>query len=97
MSYDVMYQEWLTARRAKDYQKADLIRNEFERLHGMTIFAEGPMVIEGVTARRMKASTWEKKYGNPLIGIAIATQDSKVLEYSGLQDRGYHYELSSRV
>lgn len=76
--YDVLYQEWLTAHKAGDYQQADSIRRDFERMHGLTIFAEGPCVIEEVTAKRMKASTWYKQYDNPEVGRLIAEQDSKV-------------------
>lgn len=95
MKYDVLYQEWLEAKRNKDYDLADSIREQFERYHGLTIFAEGPMPIEGVTVSRMPASKWYKKYDNPKVGEIIAAWDSKVKmkypEYTFLPDQGYHY------
>ncbi len=84
--YDQLYQQWLEARRSKDYDKADSIRTEFERLHCLTIFAEGDMPIEDVTVRRMKKSTWHKLYGNPEVGLAIERQDSYIKSlYPGYQ------------
>jgi hypothetical protein len=86
-SYDVAYQDWVVARKKKDYAKSDAIRIEFERCHGLTIFAEGEMPITGVTVRRMLASDWEMKYGNPKLGEAIRRQDSAIKrlapEYQG--------------
>lgn len=98
VKYDQLYQDWLRARRTKDYKEADRIREEFERLHGLTIYAEGEMVVEGeepgCTVRRMLARDWEKKYGNPKVGQSIADQDSYVASkypgYKGLEDKGYH-------
>jgi hypothetical protein len=80
MGYDVLYQKWLVARSNKDYALSDKIRDEFEKLHGLTIFAEGEMPIVGVTVRTMKASAYYKKYGvadsDRKVGEIIATQDS---------------------
>lgn len=94
MSYDVLYQDWLAAKRSRDFELADKLRGDFERSHGLTIFAEGIMPVEGVTVRRMRASDWQKKYGNPKVGATIAQQDSKVTQeypdYKGLPDSGYH-------
>lgn len=76
--YDTLYQDWLKAKQSGDYSLADTIRSDFERLHGLTIIAEGDMPMEGVTTQRMKASAWHKKYGTAKVGEIIATQDSKV-------------------
>lgn len=78
MKYDQWYQEWLQAKETKNYELADSIRTDFERYHGLTIFAEGEMPIEGVTVRRMLWSAWENKYGNSKVGAAMAEWDSKV-------------------
>lgn len=86
-SYDVAYQKWLAARRLQDYATADRLRIEFERNHGLTIFAEGEMPVEGITVRRMRLSDWNKKYGNPEVGEILATQDSKI-RYKFPQYRG---------
>lgn len=64
MKYDVLYQEWLHARLSEDYSLADSLRDKFERLHGLTIFAVGRMPVEGVTTRRMNAAKWYRKYGS---------------------------------
>lgn len=76
--YDVAYQDWLAARRAGDYATADHIRGCFERYYALTIIAEGEMPLEGVTVQRMKASTWEKKYGSPEVGRYNEMWDSQV-------------------
>jgi hypothetical protein len=92
--YDTLYQQWLQAKCNKDYALADTIRDDFERLHGLTIFAEGDMPIEEVTVKRMKASVWQKKYGNANVGDIIASKDSRVKQlypdYRGTLDMGYH-------
>lgn len=93
MKYDLLYQEWLSAKGSKDYSKADSIREKFEQLHGLTIYAEGEMVVEGkgpgCTVYRMLARDWHKKYGDPEVGKAIANQDSKIAalypDYKGLE------------
>lgn len=89
MKYDVMYQEWLAAKNNKDFKLADKIREDFERYHGLTIYAEGRMPIEGATVRNMGAAKWHKKYGDPKVGIKIAAQDSFYRTF--LSDIGYHY------
>lgn len=95
MQYDVLYQNWVTARKAKNFILADSIRVRFERLHGLTIFAEGDMVIEGITVKRMAASIWEKKYGDAKVGEIMATWDSRVKQLypdaHPTSDLGYHY------
>ena len=87
-SYDVAYQEWLTARRSKDFARSDALREEFEKNHGLTIFAEGEMPVVGITVQRMRLSVWNKKYGNPRVGEILATQESairrKYPKYRGL-------------
>lgn len=94
--YDLLYQEWLTAKQTKNYDEADRIRTEFERLHGLTIFKEGEMPIENVTVKRMKASTWEKKYGNPEVARHLEDIDSQVKQhltsYKGIPALGMVYE-----
>lgn len=75
--YDALYQEWLGARKLKDYKLADSIRDQFEKEHGLTIFAEGEMPIEGVTVRPMTAAQWHKKYGKPRVAEAMERQQSK--------------------
>lgn len=87
--YDLLYQEWLKAIEDTNYAEADKLREEFERIHGLTIFAKGLMPIEGQTVRRMKASAWEKKYGNPRVARIIEAQDSLITSkyptYGGLK------------
>ena len=94
--YDLLYQDWLTAKKAKNYDEADRIRTEFERLHGLTIIKEGDMPIENVTVKRMKASAWEKKYGNPEVARHLEDIDSQVRyhdsNYHGIPARGMVYE-----
>ena len=77
MGYDVLYQKWLSARKAKQYDLADSIRDQFEKEHGLTIFAEGEMPIEGVTTHRMTAAKWHKKYGKPEVAEAMERNQSK--------------------
>lgn len=60
--YDILYQKWLTAKRAGDYKEADKLRDRFEYLHALTIYAEGEMVILGETVREMEVSKWQKKF-----------------------------------
>src|SRR5437870_121326 len=62
--YDTLYQRWCQALDAKDYPEADRIRDAFERLHGLTIFARGDMPIEGVTVRRTRRSSYLRKFGS---------------------------------
>lgn len=62
MSYDQLYQDWRISIEAQEFIEADIIRNEFERLHGLTIIAKGSMPIEGVTTQRMTLAKWHKKY-----------------------------------
>lgn len=76
--YDTLYQEWLAAKRNKDFPLADKLREDFERLHGLTIYAEGDLPIIGVTVRRMLASKYQKKFGNPKVGKIMVDYDSKV-------------------
>lgn len=78
LEYDLLYQAWLTARRAKDYVKADRLRERFERLHKLTIFAEGDMPDIGVTVRRMEEYKWQMKYGDPEVGKLMRERESKV-------------------
>lgn len=61
-NYDVLYQEWLEAKRQKNYKLSDSIREKFEYLHGLTIFAEGQCVVEGETVIRMDLVSWVRKY-----------------------------------
>ncbi len=77
MNYDVLYQKWLAAKRSGDYVLADSLREDFERLHGLTIFAEGDMPIEGKTTRYMSARQWHRKYGNQKTADAMAKHESK--------------------
>ena len=78
MKYDVAYQEWLEARRNKNYGLADSIREEFERNHALTIYAEGEMPIIDKTVRRMKTSDWHKKYDNrPGLVQALLDNESR--------------------
>lgn len=63
--YDTLYQSWLVAKQEKDYREADRIREEFEYLHGLTIYAVGDVPIENVTVRRMSITQWIRKYGTP--------------------------------
>ena len=77
-SYDVLYQDWLKAKKSKDYAAADTIRDTFEKDHGLTIIREGTMPVEGVTVQRMLHSKWEKKYGNKSVGELMEEYDSKV-------------------
>ena len=87
---DQLYQLWLEAKRAEFYKVADVIRDEFEKRYGLTIFAEGDMPIEGVTVRRMSWADYENKYGDPEVGEIMATQDSKVKHtYPGTPKMGY--------
>lgn len=81
MSYDVMYQDWLQAKRNKDYSKADEIRSVFEKEHGLTIFAEGQMPVEGVTVKRMTAADWEKKYGDSEVSEILYSQGNTAMKY----------------
>ncbi len=79
VGYDTLYQEWLTAKKDKDYQRADDIRQLFERHHGFTIMAEGDCVIEGVTVHRMSAAKWYEKFGGEYgkkVAQAIRNNDS---------------------
>jgi len=62
IKYDLLYQEWLEAKRSGDYTLADQIRDEFEWLHGLTITSEGNEPIEGVTTNRMKLTSWIDKF-----------------------------------
>lgn len=78
MSYDVAYQEWVKAVKDGDYPEADNIRTRFEQDNGLTIFSIGDKPVENVTVRRMKASAWEKKFGNPKVGKILETQDSYI-------------------
>ena len=39
MGYDTLYQDWLLSKSLQQYAKADSMRIEFERLHGLTIVA----------------------------------------------------------
>ena len=87
VGYDTLYQQWLSAKRAKHFDEADRIRDEFERAHRLTIFAEGDMPVEGVTVHRMKDSDYERKYGNPNVAAAIAKTESQVKQYLSLRTK----------
>lgn len=90
--YDTLYQDWLQAKRNKDYALADTIRDDFERLHGLTIFAEGDMPIEEVTVKRMTQVKWLQKF-KPSNHKAIRAQMSSDGKYkSPLLNRGYNRE-----
>lgn len=91
MGYDTLYQEWLEAKQRKDFIEADKLRDEFEFLHGLTIFAEGDMPVENVTVRPIRQSTWYRKFSDRLprkiwmdedywikVGGSIDREDSKI-------------------
>jgi hypothetical protein len=78
LPYDVLYHDWLEAKRNKDFKEADSLRAEFERLHKLVIFAEGNMPVIGLTVRRMRPSAWESKYGNPGVAKVMREWESKV-------------------
>lgn len=78
VEYDLLYQKWLQAKRARTYAESDRLREEFERLHKLTIYTEGDMPVIGVTVQRMNPSTWETKYGNPAVGKIMRDWESQV-------------------
>ncbi len=86
--YDLAYQDWLRAKVRQDYPEADRIREDFERIHGLTIFLAGEMPVEGITIRRMLARDWHSKYGSKAVAKALADRDSAIAaivpDYKGL-------------
>lgn len=75
---DVCFQLWNYSRANGWYRAADFLRDYAEEHYYLTFFASGDTLMETVNARRMNASVWHKKYGNPNVGEIIAATDSYI-------------------